>query len=240
MNAIHQSTQLKNQAGIASTFGGNSARENEVVRVIETLTPAQAQVKFNAIVVHANGLPNSNREACLAICRAIRSNIDSLIIFTDATIEQKESSEAQLTKEFLQAQSNSVEVAKQVSNCKNSLDNINAQLEKTKSYLNDLNEECKNIDKDIENARRKIKEEKQTEKNAVLDTLIPLHGLIDGLIKKQPKRAIPGYSAVKGIFSAVTEEQERYENLLSKKQREMRGAKVHIGQISSQKKTRKW
>ncbi len=234
MNATQHSTQTGNQAGIATSVGGNSSRANEVVRVVETLSPAQAQVRFNAVVVHAKDLLNSNSEARLEICRAIRSNIDSLIIFTDTIIRQKESSEIQLTKEFLLAQDNSVQVAKQISNCKSSLGNINAQLENTKSRLKDLNEECKNIDKDIENARRQIEEEKQIRKNAALD-LIPGYGLIDGIIKKQPKRGIPGYSSVKGIISAVHKDKEAYESRLSEKQKEMNDAKTRIEQISTQK-----
>jgi chromosome segregation ATPase len=235
MNLLQRSAQSTHQAGIATVNGGDSFQVRETVRVVESLSPAQAQGKFNAVVVGANDLIRSNKEARLAICRDMRNNIDSLINYTDIAIRQKESSESKLIKEFDQAHSNSVHVANQIRTCKSSLDNLNAQLANTKSRLNDLNDQCNNLSKDIENARRQIKEEEQKRKNAALDTLIPLYGLIDGIIKKQPMRGIPGYSAVRGINSAVHRDKEACENRLSEKQREMAAVGAGIEQISKQK-----
>lgn len=235
MNAVPRGHQSNNQAGITSVFGGGFACGNEGIEVAEILSPVQANVKFNAVVVHSNDLINSNRESRLQICKIIRNNINSLIVFTNSTIVQKESEEALLVGDFHLAQSNSAAVAQQLNKCKSTLDTINTQLTHANSVLDGLNSERKKLMQRIAEVQRLIEEEREKRKNAALDTLIPFYGLIDGLIKGQPKRAIPGYSAVVGIDSAVHQDKETYEKQLSERERELSETKARIAEISKQR-----
>lgn len=230
MNAIQRSNPLNSQVGI-TPFGGNSTSSNEAVEIVSA---SQAKVKFNSIVAHANDLINLNRESRLQTCRIIHNSIHSLITFTDDILKQKESNEAQLVKEFQQAQDSVVLVAEQLKKCKSDVDNMNVQLAKINSHLNGLKEECKKLNNDLYHISRRIEEEKEKRKNAALDTLVPFYALIDGLIKKQPKRMIPGYSAVVGIDSAIHQDKETYEKQLLQLQKEINETNSGILEISIQ------
>jgi septal ring factor EnvC (AmiA/AmiB activator) len=100
-------------------------------------------------------------------------------------------------------------------------DRLRADSKEIDSKLRALDKEIKNLNKEIEEARKIKNREEDKRKNAALD-LIPFYGIIDGLIKGQPERAIPFYSQVDGMISAVEQKVEKAQRRIALKYSEIR------------------
>lgn len=104
--------------------------------------------------------------------------------------------------------------------------NHRANLASQNSMMRSLESAINQARAEIGGLRDKIRSEEERRRNAALD-LIPFHGLISGIISGDMKRAIPYYSQIDGIISAVEKDLEAAEARVQREQN-------NISQLSQQ------
>lgn len=146
-----------------------------------------------------------------AFCEYARNTLNGLEHINDNECSRLQHEHARLTKQLVSARDGVARVVAELKRKKADLTDQERQLAEKNSRVQSLEREIADTRAEIERLRDKIRNEEQRRSNAVYD-LIPFHGLFAGIISGDMKRAIPYYSQIDGIISAVSQDLEAAED----------------------------
>lgn len=175
---------------------------------------------FTRLQLDIQSIQQEDAEGKISAAIRVKEDFEVLIQTICLANEKIEKEEKKVNRDLIlkhEEQANSEKEKKSVeikiSEFKSKIANLESEKKGLIKQKEELQSSIKNLNEQIENA-----EKKRT--YAWMDTLIPLFAMIDGIIKGEPERMIPGYSAVHGIISACGQDLENAERRLANKKKE--------------------
>lgn len=155
-----------------------------------------------------------------AFVQAARSALSRLQSLNKAELQQLvikcADAERKIT-EVLTDQAGMVEEQKRVSL---EISDLSIRVSTLDSHISSLDKKIGPLLETIRRANEEIADNERRQSNAVYD-LIPLHGIFSAIISGDAKRAIPYYSQVDGIISAIVNDKAKAEHELHRANAEM-------------------
>jgi chromosome segregation ATPase len=162
----------------------------------------------------------------------IIQGIQNIIELNKQASNQLQIKEDNLKKELLKAENDLIKANRDFERAQARYDELQVNLTGVKVKKNEVERRTRDLNFSIIELNERIAEESDARVNAVLD-LIPFFGLIDGIIRGEPQRAIPFYSQIRGIVSAVSQDLENAERRLVIAGREYRTLENKITKITN-------
>ncbi len=174
---------------------------------------------YSALFTNISALEKKTKKEKKFLAVNLRSTFQSLIALNQTVSKQLSAKSDQLKEELKTSVEEHTHTSQNLKKTKEEKKILTAELSGLNEKSQKVNDTIKELKKTITRHQSDIVEADQRRLNAALD-LIPLYGLIDGIIKGDPRRGIPFFSQVNGIISLCKKEKEESERRLGMAKKE--------------------
>lgn len=163
----------------------------------------QASQVFNRLIMSSMDLSSPSKDTVLKACRIIYLDISSLIVYTESRTQSVELRTKRIAEELLSTDGRYNDVHQRLKRANQKVSYLAEHLEQLKAQRYRLKRSIQETENEIKELQAHLEEEKRHRANMFLDHTVPFYAMIDGLIKGEPQRMLPGYSLGRGVGSFI-------------------------------------